>query len=329
MKPMNSGRDPFDVLREQMQTPEPTPEDVAIARGRLEQAIAAARRRVSPWRDWRLLAGVAAAVALVLVAVPLATTSPAQAALTEIAQASREGSPLEVPTGSVVAFTSERTDLAIRPGEDFELDREFVAYLLPTTREVWRQPEEQFVLIRTTVGTPTFFDPLHEQAYYAAELDKADRIGETLVEQFRDVADPILETEWPSDPDQLLTAMNEFIGGTADTESTPADLFTLAANLLRETNPRPGLRGSILEVLAGLPLELDQDDDTSIKVSVVDDDRRLTMELSQSGDLISESITLLEADPTLGIPVGTLISEATHQMVQVVDELPNQSEESS
>lgn len=326
---MNSGRDPFDVLREQMQTPEPTPEDVAKARGRLEQAIAAERRRVRHWRDWRVLAGVAAAVALVLVAVPLATTSRAQAALTEIAQASREATPLEVPTGSFVATTSERTDLAIRPGEDFELDREFVAYLLPTTRQVWRQPEEQFVLIRTTVGTPVFFDPLHEQAYYAAELDKADRIGETVVDQFTDVADPILEAEWPSDPDQLLTAMNEFIGGTADSETQPADLFTLAANLLRETNPPPELRGSILEVLAGLPLDLDKDDDTSIKVSVVDDGRRLTMELSVHGDLLSESTTLLEADPTLGIPVGTLISEATYHMAQVVDELPIQSEKSN
>lgn len=325
---MNSGRDPFDVLREQIQTPEPTPEDVATARGRLQQAIAAERRSARPWRDWRVLAGVTAAVALV-VAVPLATTSRAQAALTEIAQASREAAPLEVPLGSFVATTSERSDLAIRPGEDFELDQEFVAYLLPTTRQVWRQPEEQFVMIRTTVGTPSFFDPLHEQAYYSAELDKADRIGKTVVDQFTDVADPILEVEWPRDPDQLLSAMNEFIGGTADSETTPSDLFTLAANLLRETNPPPELRGSILEVLAGLPLDLDQDGDTSIKVSVLDDGRRLTMELSVHGDLLSESTTLLEADPTLGIPVGTLISESTYQMARVVDELPIHSEEAS
>ena len=82
----------------------------------------------------------------VIVAVPLTRTSPAQAALVEIAQAARQATPIEVPPGSYISTTSEQTDLAIRPGGEFGLEQESVAYLLPTTRQIWRQPAQQFVI---------------------------------------------------------------------------------------------------------------------------------------------------------------------------------------
>jgi hypothetical protein len=322
---MNSGPDPFEVLREQVQKPEPTSEQVAAARARLQRAITAeqnADKRLRVGWNWRAVAAITVAAVLVGVAIPLLTTSPAQAALVEIAQAARQATPLDVPSGSYIAATSERVDIGIRPGEDFGLDQESVAYLLPTTRRVWRQPIEQFVLIQTTVGEPTFFDSSHERAYYAAGLDAADQIGKTIVEQFADVTDPIIETDWPINSHDLLQAMEEFIGESGEVQSSPADIFLLAADLLRETNPPPELRAAVLEVLSDLPLDVEHHGQLSTTVSLIDSDRQLTMELSHVGALIAETITLVNEDPEHGIPAGTVLTDVHYHLPEVVDELP-------
>jgi hypothetical protein len=326
---MNNGLDPFEVLREQVQTPEPTSEEISLAKARLQRAIAAeqnADKKLEVGWKWRVVAAITVAAAIVIVAVPLIRTSPAQAALVEIAQAARQATPIEVLRGSYITTTSEQTNLAIRPGEEFGLDQESVAYLLPTTRQIWRQPAKRFVLLQTTVGIPEFFDPSHQRAYYAAGLDEADQIGQTIVEQFVNVTDPIIETEWPTNPDDLLQAMEELIGENDRTQSIPSDLFLLAADLLRETNPSPQLRAAVLEVLGELPLDVQERGQLSITISLLDGDRQLTMELSDQGDLLSEAITLRQADLTLGIPADTVISKATHRVARVVDDLPIQSE---
>jgi hypothetical protein len=249
-------------------------------------------------------------------------SNSAQAALVEVAQAARQASPLEIPEGSFIYARSKRVDLAIRPGADFGLTDDSIAYLLPTTRQVWRSPDNAFVLIHTTVETPRFFTAEVEDAYYEANLDQADHVGETLIDRFTDVADPIIEASWPTDPVELRAAMDAFITQGGSQSATPAAVFQLSGNLLRETNPTPELRAAVLEVLAQLPLELDSRSEGGLTVSIVDHERQLSISLSNDGALLFETITLLQADPDLGLPEGALFSAATHDPTTVVDQLP-------
>lgn len=320
---MNSGRDPFEILRSNAHGPEPTASQTASARARLDREFTSTNPTAAsrPPRALPVLAAVAMAAALVLVAIPLLNTNTAQATLTDVAQAARQATTLDVPDGNFITVKSERTDLGARPGEEFGIDEEYIAYLLPTSREIWSHPAERFVLIRTTVGQPVFFDADAEAAYYSAGLNEADQVGETYIEQFTDVANPILETEWPDEPDSLRQSMEAFIGKSG-TGATDADLFKLAANILREANPPPELRGAIIEVLAELPLTLEQPAD-SITLSVTDGDWQLAMTLSNQGNLLAETTTLLEADPVLGIPAGTVLTNATYGLPQVSSDLPS------
>jgi hypothetical protein len=250
---------------------------------------------------------------------PILTRDPAQAALIEIARAARAASPIDVPSGSFILSESTRFDLAIRPGEELGVSSEFVAYQLPTSRRVWRAPEQRFFMVETIIGEPTFFSSEVEAAYYTAGIDEADKVGETITEQFSDVVDPLMETEWPTETDRLMEEMESFLQSEAP---TPAQMVGLAADLLRETNPNPELRAALLEVLAQLPLDLEEQDDDSVTIGVTEDERLTTLTLSRTGELQAETITLLEGDPQLGIPFRTVIEDVRHQPTQIVESLP-------
>lgn len=322
---MSNGLDPFDLLRQHAEKPVPNAEAKAKAKSQLERAIAAeqtASRRRFRHIGWRPLARAVAVVAVLVAIVPMVLSNPARAALTEVAQAAREASPTEVPEGSFIYTRSARVDLAIRPGEDFGLTEGSIAYLLPTTRQVWRSPADGFVLIHTTVETPEFFTIEAEDTYYEANIDQADQVGETIIDRFTDVTDPLIETVWPTDPVGLRTAMDSFITASGSQPVTPVAVFQLAANLLRETNPSPALRAAILEVLARLPLELGSRSETGLTVSIVDNERQLSIALSNDGELVSETITLLRGDSELGAPEGAVISRAAYEPTSVVAYLP-------
>ncbi len=197
--------------------------------------------------------------------------------------------------------------------------------MLPVTREVWRNPEARFIQIRTTVGTPQFFDRDLEGAYYALGLAQADRVGETFVQQLIGVADEYIETEWPTQADQLRHAMETALTNSEDQVPIEARLLGFAANLLRETNPSPALRAAILEVLADLPLELeDLDPDGSITIGVTYRNPLLIRDaitLSQDGQLLAETTTLLEANKELAILEGTQVATARYQLPTLTDGL--------
>jgi len=318
--------DPFDLLGQGGGMPTPSPEEEASAFTRLESAIGAEQRMMhrTVRRRW-VIAAVAAIVVLIAGVGTLVQPRPARAVLMELAEAARDATPLDVPAGSFIYVESERVDLISRPGSEFGLDRAEVGYLLPTTREVWRNPGVRFIQIRATVGTPQFFDRDVEAAYYALGLDKTDRVGETSVQQLVDVADVYVETDWPTDPGQLRQEMETAVANSDDQVPIEARLLGFAANLLRETNPSPQLRAAILEVLADLPLELeDQHQDGSITIGVTYRNPLLTRDaitVSQDGQLLAETTTLLEPDQELGIPEGTQISIAKYQLPTLTDRL--------
>ncbi|MGA7097861.1 MAG: hypothetical protein WB245_09870 [Acidimicrobiia bacterium] len=246
--------------------------------------------------------------------------SAAEATLSDIAQAARRAAPGEIPAGSFGYTRSEHVDLITRPGTDFDMEEDNVAYLLSSTREVWRSPAERYFQLRTTAHTAEFFDPTAETAYYRAHVNEADGLGTIRIEEFTDVTDDLIETSWPTESDELQQAMEDYAGS-----ASTFDLVSLGAEILGETNPSPALRGAIVEVFTMLPdLAVDKDED-SVVVSAVDDpvSERVSVTLSGQGDLLAVRVVTIAGYPSMGIPAGTLISQTEYVGRKVVADLPD------
>ncbi|MEX2252352.1 MAG: hypothetical protein WD895_09855 [Acidimicrobiia bacterium] len=321
---VNEVPDPFEVLRQTADTSDPSQEDIRRARDRLQAAIANARRRPEH-RSRRIVVAIAAAAALIiLVGIGLVRPSPAEAALSEIAEAARTATPTEIPEGAFLYTRSERVELAIRPGAEFGSDREYVAFLLPSVREVWRNHEARFIQLRTTNGSPRFFDPDDEAAYYELGLDEVDQVGQARTEQFTNAIDPIQEEEWPTEADTLYAALLDYSSQGGDERPAPARVFALATSLLREADPPPELRVAVLEVLAALPVDLVGKNDGGVTIGLDYEDpfpTRDTITLNEKGDLLGETSTLLDADTDLGLPAGTTVLETMYDVTSIRDDL--------
>lgn len=316
--------DPFELIRQETVAAEPSKDDYRQARQRLQAAILREQQRRG--RQVRWLVPTLATLLLVLVVggVALFRSSPAEAALAEVAEAARAATPLEVPHGSFIYTRSERLDLAIRPGIEFGLDDEFVAYLIPSTREVWRQPDTEFIQIRTTNHPPVFFDRIVDDAYYQQGIGETDQLGETQHEQLTGVADPLLQIDWPTQPDALHEALREYATQGGDERPEAVQIFDLATDLLREANPTPELRASVVEVLARLPVELVEQTGETITIGITYPtpmQTRDTITLGSEGELLAEKSILLEGDPQLGIPADTTILKVEYKETLVTDDL--------
>jgi hypothetical protein len=256
--------------------------------------------------------------------VALFRPTPAEAALAEVAEAARAATPIDIPEGSFIYTRSERVDLAIRPGVEFGLDDEFVAYLLPSTREVWRQPESEFIQIDNTNHTPTFFNPDAEAAYYRLGLDTTDHLNEVQAEQLTGVTDPILDVDWPTEPDALYEALRDYAAQGGDDRPEAVQVFDLATDLLREADRTPDLRAAVVDVLARLPVDLVERTGSAITISITyttPTPTRDTITLNSDGQLLAETSTLLAGDPELSIPADTTILQADYQKTAITDEL--------
>jgi hypothetical protein len=324
---MSNGPDPFDRLREGFQSPTPGPQERDRAWGYLQEAFSADElltRRRSKWR--RAPVAVLALGLLSIGILALSQSNPARASLFEIAQASRRATPIEVPAGSFLYVRSAHVDLALRPGAEFGLDRDYVAYLVPTNRESWSSSDPGFVHLRIEVGQPQFFTQEVELAYYTNGLNALDSVGETIVERFSGVNDPIAAVEWPTDVEQLRDAMEEYVSEQGDGRPLEARLLDLAVDLLRARNPSPAFRAAILEVLAELPLDLTEVEKSgtanfamSYRTPLLTRDE---VRVSPNGHLVSETSRFLEADAEVGVPAGTVVLAATYDRLRVVDGAP-------
>lgn len=321
---MGDKRDIFDWLRNHTQPLEPASGEIERAQQRLQAAIEAektairrrnTRRRMTTW-----IAGAAAITVAVAVILPFLTRDQAEAALIEMAQAAREATPVDIPQGSYIYTESTGFTLVGREAEEFGLEGGAVSYLLPRTRRVWKSPDSQFVMLEVTYDQPTFFDPDAEATYYRMGLNETDQVGETTREQFTGVIDPVDEINWPNNRDNLLQAMTSYLG--TESPTTP-ELLNLAVNLLRERNPSPQLRATVLEVLADLPVELVREDSESITIGIIDGGRNQTFTLSRSGHLLAETATLIDGDPQAGMPPGTVTTRIQYQPIEVVEDLPD------
>lgn len=322
---MSDTPDPFELIRREAVPSEPSVDDYRRARQSIESAISREQlKRTRIRRGWLIPSLVTASVLFAIASVAILRSTPAEAALGEVAAAARAAAPLDVPQGSFIYTRSERVDLAIRPGIEFGVSRDNVAYLLSSVREVWRDPDTNFIQIRTTVRIPEFFDPAIEAAYYTSGLDRSDQVGETRSEQFTGATDPLFEVDWPTEPGPLHEALVEYAAQGGDRRPETVSVFDLATDLLREADPSPQLRGAILDVLAALPVQLVNKTDDEITIAVTYDTPVAiedTITLSRQGVLLAETTTLLEAEPELKIPARTVVLRVDYLETRITKDL--------
>ena len=312
------------ALRRIVGHPEPSPEALQRARHNLQQAMSepVPSPRQGRGLNWRIAvsAAVAVAITLALILQP-SGTSPAAAALLEIARIAEQQDPVTAPDTSFIYIRSESTHLAVTPRADLgeiPYDRDLLVYLQPRTREQWIG-NEGTVQIRTTNLAPIFFRPDDEAVYYAAGLDALERIGETITNS----VDVPLE-EWPTDIDQLDEAIRDRMTAGRGLP-TSVEYLDVALDIHVQSFSNPQLRSIVLSLIAGLDGLTHTEQDGTHTFTIEYTDRGVattfTFSLDGTGSLLHTRVLNLETDPTFGIPANTAISEVAYEIPIEVDSL--------
>ena len=287
---------------------------------RLQRAIEIETAR--PRRRRFALVAITAALSVAVAAVLLVShPNQAEAALGEIANAAHQATPEEIPDGSFVYEETGATTLVIMDQSELLGLTGTVTYLLPESRQTWRQADfEQRI---TTVGTPSFFDPDVEAAYYAHDWDTQDQVGETTTIQLTGITDELSDIEWPTDPRELKSVLENYAHQGTLNNPLDIEVADVILELLRSTRRGPTLRAALLDVLGQLPIQLvGRGSDGSITLSITyDAPLRIqhTFTLDTSGHLIAESDTYLES--AFVVPAGTTVWDATYTVPVIVDSL--------
>lgn len=311
--------DPFDTLRDAVPDTSPNLNQTKQARDALQAAIATEDRsglarvlRVMPRVAVALVVFVFAVISLSLV---VSRDDSAIATLQEIAHAAREAEPADIPTDGFLFRESLERNLWIVAGSELGLDREFAAYSLEMQRSIWRNPEDRFVQMRIVNRDPIFYDDEVARGYDSQGMADIDALGQPVIERFTDVVDPILETAWSESPDQLRSQIIDVIGRGEAGNTSSFMLFDFAIDMLTEPITPP-VRGAVVELLAALDLDqVTSNADGSIRLEIEDHDGLSTQQivvLRDDGTLQSRDIVLLEEDPELGLPAGTVTSTGTY-----------------
>lgn len=329
---MSKPTDPFDRLRQAI--PDATPDllQTQQARHALEAAIAAETHPTTSVRPSRhntmarlAVAAVAFSVVAVSISMLISRSETAVATLQEIAQAALQAEPSDIPPGGFLFQESTERSLRVLPGSEVGVDQEFAAYILTTDRSTWRNPEVGFVQTAMTNRDPEFFDPKVEEGYASQRLADADRLDLTIIDQFTDVTDPILNTQWPDSPDDLFDAIVSAIGPTPQAEAQGHQVFDFAIDMLAEPID-PTLRATVVEVIARFtqPTSVTSLPDGSARIEYDYFDgleTRQTATIRNDGTLESRQVMLLEADTELGLPPGILVASTSYSRWEPTQEL--------
>lgn len=180
---------------------------------------------------------------------------------------------------------------------------------------MWRNPEARFVRTRIVNRDPVFYDDAVARGYFSHGMADADALDRPLTQQFTDLVDPILETQWSESPEQLRTQIVGAIGRGDPDDTSSFMLFDFAIDMLAEPIT-PSVRGAVVELLATLDLnQVTRNADGSVRLQIEDHDglsTRHTIVLRADGTLASREIQLLESNPELGLPAGTVTSSGTY-----------------
>lgn len=315
-----------DAVRRLLRVPEPSAADKQHALARLSQAIEQERRRRTH-RSWRMIPLAATALALLVMSILVLDsllTTPVQAAFEEIAQAAEQVDPHQLTDTEYFNVKSEEISLSVIPAEMLtrvDFAKPELVYQLTSEREVW-YGDQGAVQIRTTNTSVEFFTPEDRDAYFDAALDQSlDRLGEPVTITVTEGPPP----NWPTSQTELDAA----ITGSAQGDRTQTlEYIDTALDIIRDPRNPPAVKAATFRLLGGLnEVEIIDDDDPSLVTFGLDFDERnvthrLTFQITSIGNLTEETVTVLETDPTLFVPAGTLIRRAAYSNVEVVAALP-------
>lgn len=309
-----------DLFNEVAPPPEPSSEQEARARAHLRAAFRAAGKPFRRWWQQPAAAAAAAAVVAVVVAGVLtlpSSTPPVDANLANIARAARTVDVLELPQGAYVYSRTESLIVNYEPppyGPG-------VFYLLPETTDVWTRDNSE--LSQRVAGSPRFFNPADEAAYYAAGQDVIDMIGEVRTTSLSDI--PNNSTLRGLSNDMMVLREQIFAALSADPEWTPENEAAIVNHIANLLNPRlnapPQLRAALIEIVGTLDVTT-KPTDQGHTVAVLDFQselgaERLELEFDAAGYLVVYRTTLVEPGPGIDEP-GGLSSELRYSRPSVV-----------
>lgn len=325
---MNTQGHPLDLLlREATGSPEPTESDYLHGRRMLNAAIAAETRtsaglsRVGSWLP-RVAAIGASFVVVVAIGIAISLVRPQPVtALGELANVAEQVERTAPADGEALYSRSSQTALMVREGADFGFpELGTVGYLVPRNVETWIS-DGTWRVSRATLQ-PIFFDPEVERAYFEAGLDAQDGIGLTVEDTFSAPDQIVDERNWPTTPGLLRQALESYVSNEGSSTADDHRVVELAAVLLRETNASPELRAAAIRVLEDLDVDVTERSDgqgVSVGFEYVNVVPRMrVIEFDADSNLIREYEKLLEDDVELGIPAGTIVTDATYSPVRVV-----------
>jgi len=312
-----------ELLSEMAPPPEIAEDQVVAARAALHAAYRDGAPP-QPSRRWQpSFAWATAAVAAVVVAAALllpGASPPVDASLAQIARATRDLEPEQLPAGAFVYSQEASTSLASSQVEGGPQ----LFYLLPETLDQWVQGATE--QRDTTVGRPTFFNSAHETAYYAGGLDLEDGVGQTRTDRHGDVSHLPDITKWSDDPatlrDQLAAELADDVDPVLDED---VRLILLVEELLDPSlNAPPLLRAALIEVVGSRGFDTTDMPDGSVLVSVAYEDPGLgslvqELEFDEAGFLRASRLIAIEPGPDLPVPADTAIAQSTWSRPYIVD----------
>lgn len=267
------------------------------------------RRPLIAWTAAALIA----ALTLIVVFYP-GSTSPAAAAIREIADLAEQVDPLEATDESFVYTRSETQVLGVIPREGLggvPYDAEYLVYEAHMIRESWLGNYDT-VQVSVMVLQPSFFSDEDAEAYYAAGIDGQDRVGETITSTVHQPDD----RTWPTDPNDLDAAIrDDMITDRGLPE--PVEYLLVALDIVRESHASPELRAATLRLIGdldGLNLEnIDPDGISTISIDYEEQtiSKTLTFSIDTSGYLRFEEVVRIDEDTTFRIPAGSAESLST------------------
>lgn len=295
---------------------EPTELASTRMRRRMNDHVAP-RSKTGHWRRGVAAALAAAALATVLIVIPLGSRDPGAVALLNIAEAVMAIPDTEFGDATIER-RSDRLVLTVEPIEAADGSRSEVAFHLPI-EEAWRIDADSVVQVDQTAGELRFFTPVDQDT--AAALSDLYSIGvtETLTVPAPDPSTG--PSHLTDDPELVSEQIHRRIDRFGPPE-VPVEIQVMweVATIYKDELPANREKAALLTVMAqtdGVTLEAG---DSTGTVSVsgrysYDDGTRveLTLVFSPDGWLQRETETLLDGIHRLGVPAGTAAFDTSYQ----------------